>query len=57
MNLFVAKNPWDIHPHGDRFLVIKQSEISDDESETRGPRKINIVLNWFEELRDRVPAD
>jgi hypothetical protein len=20
------------------------------------PRKINIVLNWFEELKERVPA-
>jgi len=22
-----------------------------------GPRKINIVLNWFEELKERVPLD
>ena len=21
-----------------------------------GPRKINIVLNWFEELKQRVPV-
>jgi hypothetical protein len=24
---------------------------------TGAPRKINIVLNWFEELKERVPVD
>jgi hypothetical protein len=35
----------------------KREESSDRESETVGLRKINIVLNWFEELKDRVPVD
>jgi hypothetical protein len=25
-------------------------------SAAAGPRKINIVLNWFEELKQRVPV-
>jgi hypothetical protein len=29
----------------------------DDESTTESPRKINIVVNWFEELKERVPVD
>ncbi len=47
---------WDISPDGKQFLMIK--EIFDDEfpGGTRQSR-INIVLNWFEELKDRVPAD
>jgi serine/threonine-protein kinase len=46
--------PWDISPDGRRFLMIKQSQSN--ASENVGPRKINIVLNWFEELKQRVPV-
>ena len=48
---------WDIHPDGKRFLMIKPPEATDDESRSGEPRKINIVLNWFEELKQRVPVD
>jgi serine/threonine protein kinase len=48
---------WDIHPDGKRFLMIKETEITDDESTSVGPRKINIVLNWLEELKERVPLN
>jgi hypothetical protein len=34
-----------IHPIDKRFLMIKQSETTE-----QGPRKIIIVLNWLEEL-------
>jgi hypothetical protein len=52
---------WDIHPDGDRFLLIKPSSVTatepaSQESGDIGPRKINIVLNWFEELKERVPT-
>jgi hypothetical protein len=49
--------PWDIHPDGKRFLMLKPSAITDDKSNSSFPRKINIVLNWFEELKERVPVD
>ena len=42
---------WDISPDGKRFIMIK------DISEAGGPRKINIVVNWFEELKRKVPVD
>jgi serine/threonine-protein kinase len=53
---------WDIHPDGDRFLLIKPpvvtaAEPASQEPAVIGPRKINIILNWFEELKDRVPVD
>jgi serine/threonine-protein kinase len=45
---------WDIHPDGKRFLMMK--EVGNTPSESTGPRKINIVLNWLEELKQRVPV-
>jgi len=41
---------WDISPDGKRFLMMKEAGTGAGE----GPRKINIVLNWFEELKARV---
>ena len=46
----------DISPDGKRFLMIKAGASSEGESISAGPRKINIVLNWFEELKQRVPV-
>jgi serine/threonine-protein kinase len=40
---------YDVHPDGQRFLMLAESE-----NESR-PR-INVVLNWFEELRRLVPT-
>jgi len=38
---------WDISPKDNRFLMVK--EIT-----SGGPRKINVVLNWTEELKQKV---
>jgi serine/threonine protein kinase len=43
---------WDIHPDGKRFLMIKRPPA---QSTATGPPRINIVLNWLEELKQRVP--
>jgi Tol biopolymer transport system component len=43
-----AGTTWDVAPDGKRFLV----EIS--ESNTNG-RRLDAVVNWFDELRRRVP--
>jgi serine/threonine-protein kinase len=48
---------WDISPDGDRFLMLKRVEAEGDESQAEDPSRINIVLNWFEELKERVPVD
>ena len=48
---------WDIHPDGKRFLMVKPFTVADSESTSAGSRRINVVLNWFEELKERVPAD
>jgi serine/threonine protein kinase len=51
---------WDIHPDGDKFLMIKPATVTDEESSEAStveePRTIRIVTNWFEELKDKVPV-
>jgi serine/threonine-protein kinase len=53
-SLLQDMHTWDISPDGKRFLMMK--EVGSNGSEAGGPRKINIVLNWFEELKQRVPV-
>jgi serine/threonine protein kinase len=60
--LLLEQTPWDIHPDGTRFLMMKEPGTTGDESTdaelaSAGPRKINIVLNWDVELKQRVPVD
>jgi serine/threonine-protein kinase len=45
-------NNFDLHPDGRRFAVLK----APDTEETAAVNKVNIVLNWFEELKRRVPT-
>jgi hypothetical protein len=48
--------PWDISPDGKKFLMIKPAASTGAAPTAAGPRKINIVLNWTEELKQRVPV-
>jgi eukaryotic-like serine/threonine-protein kinase len=41
---------YDVSPDGQRFLMLKASE------QTQAPAQINVVLNWLEELKQKVPA-
>ena len=41
---------YDVSPDGQRFLMLKPSEQAQ-----AAPTQINVVLNWFEELKRRVP--
>jgi serine/threonine protein kinase len=52
----LEENAWDISLDGKRFLMIKPP-ASTGVSPTGAPRpKFNIVFNWFEELKQRVPV-
>ncbi len=42
---------YDVSPDGQRFLMLKTA----DSAET-APTQINVVMNWFEELKQRVPT-
>ncbi len=48
------QSTWDISPDGKRFLMMKETGLA--ASGVVRARKINIVLNWFEELKRRVPT-
>lgn len=41
---------YDVSPDGQRFLMLKSAEAGG-----AAPTQINVVLNWFEELKQRVP--
>jgi hypothetical protein len=41
--------PWDVAPDGKRFLVVKEPEATASEA------KMQAVVNWFEELRQKAP--
>ena len=47
-----AYRHWDVTPDGQRFLILQSVEEEEAESITQ----INIVLNWFEELKRLVPT-
>ena len=42
-----------LHPDGKRFAVLKRPEGVKDPSITH----VNLVTNWFDEVRRRVPTD
>jgi len=42
---------YDVSPDGQRFLMLKTGE-----SAGAAPTQINVVLNWFEELKQKVPT-
>jgi serine/threonine protein kinase/Tol biopolymer transport system component len=49
--------PWDISPDGKRFLMLKPAATGAPEPAAAAPRpKINIVINWFEDLKRLVPT-
>ena len=48
--------PWDISPDGKRFLMMKEPSAQGQATAAPAPRKISVVLNWFEELKQRVPV-
>jgi hypothetical protein len=41
---------YDVSPDGQRFIMVKSSE------QAQSATQINVVLNWFEELKRRAPA-
>jgi len=47
---FTSPN-YDVTSDGQRFLMLKPSEAGE-----AAPTQINVVLNWFEELKRRVPT-
>jgi hypothetical protein len=45
-----ANPDYDVSPDGQKFLMLKANE------QAQAPVQINVVLNWFEELKRKVPT-
>jgi len=46
--------PYDITPDGKQFLVMQRA--AESTTTERAVQQINVVLNWFRELQERVPV-
>ncbi len=44
---------YDVSSDGDRFLMVRDPEVTN----AAAVPQLVVVLNWFEELRERVPVD
>ncbi len=55
LNPLRVARTYDITPDGHRFLMVFPADQADSDAETPD-EQINIVLNWFEELKERVPV-
>ena len=52
--MFNGFRDYDITPDGERFVMVFPTGQTD--SGGSAAQRINIVLNWFEELKERVPV-
>jgi hypothetical protein len=52
----ITRTPWDISPDGKRFLMIKPAGSPAAPTTVSPQQKIIVVLNWFEELKQRMSA-
>ncbi len=46
----VSRADYDVTPDGQRFLMVQLGDVLKES-------QINVVLNWFEELKQRVPTN
>ncbi len=53
MYISAAGRKYDISPDGQQFLMVKEARQRDD---TSALTQLIVVLNWFEELKRRVPG-
>ena len=53
-NVVSSYRDYDMSPDGERLLMVFPADQSDSGEPAR--LQINIVLNWFEELKERVPV-
>ena len=53
--VFPAFRDYDITPNGEQFVMVFPADEAESGEPVRRPQ-INIVLNWFEELKERVPV-
>jgi hypothetical protein len=52
----VGGRAWDVDPKHDRFLMITMPNAQQGGGDAPIRPKIDVVVNWFEELKARVPV-
>jgi len=52
----VAQRNYDVTPDGKQLIVVLPASLGSSDSTSRPAQEINVVLNWFEELKARVPT-
>ncbi len=53
-NVVINYRDYDMSPDGERLVMVFPADQPDSGEPARP--QINIVLNWFEELKERVPV-
>ena len=53
--VFAAGRTYDIAPDGQHFLMIKHGATTDTDDPFPGLTRLQVVLNWHQELLERVP--
>lgn len=57
-NVYEGIPLYDVSRDGKCLLFSISKEVADtNDGEVEDPRSINIILNWFEELKEQVPVD
>lgn len=52
----LTQGNYDVTPDGKQLLIVLPAESSQRDSKRRASPQIDVVLNWFEELRARAPV-
>jgi hypothetical protein len=47
---------YDLTPDGKQFVVVAAATSPSRDSNRSSPQQIDVVLNWLEELKARVPT-
>ena len=55
-NTAVRGRNYDVTPDGTRFVVVTSADSESPDATRLSTQRINTVLNWFEELKARVPT-
>jgi hypothetical protein len=48
---------YDVAPDGERFVMLKEEAVDNTGDPLASTPQITVVLNWFEELKARVPVN
>ena len=48
---------YDVAPDGERFVMLREEAVDNTGDPLASTPQITVVLNWFEELKARVPVN